>query len=175
MTDDIRASLPFHSGEWEAQMRFNTDWDERQASRLGRIIGRAIDDEKALFIEGLPFFFLATADADGHCDCSFRGTEPALDGRPLPVVRVTDPQRLLFPDYAGNRMFNSLGNIIANPHVGMLFIDFASQTRLRVNGAARILGNGDDWKRHWPEAKRAVEVTVEQVYWNCSKRIPKRP
>lgn len=166
---------PFHPGELAAQARFLPNWDEEKARRLGRIIGRALDDEKALFIEGLSFFFLATADADGNCDCSFKGTEPAPDGRPLPVVWVADPQRLLFPDYAGNRMFNSLGNIIANPHVGLLFIDFASQTRLRVNGSARILGNGDDWKWHWPEAKRAVEVAVEQVYWNCSKLIPKRP
>lgn len=165
---------PFHPGELAAQACFQPDWGEDRARRLGRIIGSTLDEEKALFIEGLPFFFLATADADGNCDCSFKGTDPAPDGRPLPVVWVTGPRRLLFPDYTGNRMFNSLGNILVNPHVGMIFIDFASQTRLRVNGSARILEEGGDWKAHWPEARRAVEVTVEQVYWNCSRRIPKR-
>jgi len=166
---------PFHGGEVAAQRRFNDNWDDTKAQRLGHIIGRALDDEKALFIERLGFFFLATADADGHCDCSFRGTELGEDGRPLPVVWVAEPQRLLFPDYAGNRMFKSLGNILCNPHVGLIFIDFASQTRLRVNGAARILETGDEWATRWRQASRAVEVTVEQVYWNCSKRIPKRP
>ncbi len=130
-----------------------------------------------MFIEGLPFFFLATADAVGQCDCSFKGTEPGPDGRLLPVVRVVGPQRLIFPDYAGNGMFNSLGNILVNPQVGLLFIDFASRTRLRVNGAATLLEEAavDEWRPRWPQAQRAVSVRVEQVYWNCAKRIPTRP
>lgn len=165
----------FHAGELAAQRRFNDNWDEGLARRLERIIGSALDDEKALFIERLPFFFLATADANGHCDCSFKGTEHTEDGHPLPVVWVAEPRRLLFPDYAGNRIFNSLGNILSNPHVGMIFIDFASRTRLRVNGAASILDTGDDWASRWPQARRAVEVNVKQVYWNCAKRIPKQP
>lgn len=171
MTNDS----PFHAGELTAQRLFNTDWDERKAARLGRIIGHVLDEEKALFIERLPFFFLATADVDGNCDCSFRGTEDGKDGRPLPVVYVEEPQRLLFPDYEGNRMYNSLGNILQNPHVGLLFIDFASQSRLRVNGRARIVEAVGEWQSRWSSAARAIEVSVEQVYWNCSKRIPKRP
>ncbi|MFO7592991.1 MAG: pyridoxamine 5'-phosphate oxidase family protein [Pseudomonadota bacterium] len=174
MTNDSD-HFPFHPGEYEAQVRFNSGWDEGKARRLGRIIGCSLDDEKAMFIELLPFFFLATADAAGNCDCSFKGTEPETEGRSLPVVHVVDPKRLWFPDYSGNRMYNSLGNILQNPHVGLLFIDFASQTRLRVNGRARILEQRDGWKNHWPAAMRAAEVSVDQVYCNCSKRIPKRP
>lgn len=164
---------PFHPGELAAQARFNPGWDDGKSARLGRIIGHAIDDEKAQFIEGLPFFFLATADAGGCCDCSFKGTEPGADGRLLPAAWVAGAQRLLFPDYAGNKVFNSLGNILTNPHVGMIFIDFAARARLRVNGTAAILEGDGDWRMHWPEAARAVEVSVEEVYWNCSKRIPK--
>lgn len=171
----VSRTHPFHPGELAAQARFNPGWDDGKAARLGRIIGHAIDDERALFIEGLSFFFLATADADGRCDCSFKGTEPGADGRPLPAAWVAGPQRLLFPDYAGNRVFNSLGNILVNPHVGMIFIDFAAQARLRVNGAAAIVEGDGDWHGRWPGAMRAVEVSVEEVYWNCSRRIPERP
>jgi uncharacterized protein len=163
----------FHPGELTAQRRFNQAWDEERSQRLSRIIGNALDERMARFAESLDFFFLATADAEGHCDCSFKGTEPASDGSTPPALWVAGPQRLLFPDYAGNRMFNSLGNILNNPHLGLLFIDFASQSRLRVNGSARILEQGDEWQALWPQAGRAVEVAVEQVYWNCSKRIPR--
>lgn len=173
MADDF-PDTPFHPGEHRAQMRFNADWNDNKASRLGRIIGGTLDDEKALFIESLPFFFLATADADGNCDCSYRGTETGPDDRPLPVVQVVEPKQLLFPDYAGNRMFNSLGNILVNPHLGLLFIDFSSQTRLRVNGRAEIVEKGA-WQGIWPNATRAVTVNIEQVYWNCSRRIPRHP
>lgn len=166
---------PFHHDELVAQHRFNDDWSDARAARLGRLIGSAINDEQALFIEGCPFFFLATADTDGHCDCSYKGTEPDADGRLLPVAWVATPQRLLFPDYAGNRMFNSLGNILANPHVGMIFIDFSAQTRLRVNGTATVLESEGEWRERWPAAARAVEVGVDQVYWNCSQRIPRQP
>ena len=169
--------LPFHAGELIAQTRFNENWDDSRAQKLGRIIGDSLDERMALFIEGLSFFFLATADSEGHCDCSFKGSEPGPDGGLLPVALVTGPQQLILPDFSGNRMFNSLGNILVNPHVGMIFIDFASQTRLRVNGKAAILEDRDGsvWHSRWPQAQRAVEVTVEQVYWNCSKRIPRRP
>jgi len=165
----------FHTGEQEAQARFNTDWSTQRAQRLGRLIGTALDPAQAAFIGRLGFFFLATADAEGRCDCSFRGTEDDADGRPLPAVAVADPRRLLFPDYAGNGMFNSLGNILVNPHVGMIFIDFAARRRLRVNGTARVLTEAGEWRALWPAAERAVEIGIEQVYWNCRKRIPPHP
>jgi predicted pyridoxine 5'-phosphate oxidase superfamily flavin-nucleotide-binding protein len=163
----------FHAGELEAQQRFNPDWNAEKSQRLGRIIGDTLDQRMTDFIARQTFFFLATADAEGHCDCSFKGTESAADGQALPAVWVTEPRRLLFPDYAGNRLFNSLGNILANPNLGMIFIEFSSQSRLRVNGSARILEADEGWRARWPEAQRAVAVAVEQVYWNCSKRIPR--
>lgn len=172
---DSSDNSPFHAGELAAQQRYNAEWTAQKAARLGRIIGSSIDDEKALFIGFLPFFFLATADAAGNCDCSFRGTEPGEEGAPLPVAHVVEPKRLWFPDYTGNRIYNSLGNILQNPHVGLLFIDFAAQRRLRINGRARILERRGEWSDHWPAAVRAVEVSVEQVFWNCGRRIPKRP
>ncbi len=164
--------MNFHPGEKEAQHRFNEGWSE-EAARLGRLIGNVLDDKQARFIEGRSFFFLATSDADGNCDCSFKGTEPDRGGVLLPVAWVAGPQQVLFPDYAGNGMYNSLGNLLVNPHAGLIFIDFALQARLRVNGTARVLDDGE-WRKRWPQAERAVEVIIEQVYWNCSKRIPKQ-
>lgn len=175
MPDNATPPPPFHAGESEAQELFNADWSTQRAQRLARIIGTALDETQAAFIEGLGFFFLATADAEGRCDCSFRGTECGEDNEALSAARVAEPRRLLFPDYAGNKMFNSLGNILVNPHVGMIFIDFGARRRLRVNGAARILSETAEWRTLWPAAERAVEVDIEQVYWNCSKRIPPHP
>src|ERR1700687_2648371 len=82
---------------------------------------RFTDDDKA-FIEGSIYFFLATADAEGRPDCSFKGGAPGF-------VRVTGPSELAFPDFDGNGMFKSLGNLGVNPSVGLLFIDMHEKPR----------------------------------------------
>lgn len=153
-----------HPGEIEARQRFDpaSRWTE---GKLARFYRRA--DETALWIEALPFFFVVTADASGHCDCSFRGRESG------PVLRVLTPGELVFPDYPGNGLFNSLGNLLVNPHIGLLFIDFAAQARLRVNGAAAVVELDDVLRSGWPHAQRGVHVRVEQVYGNCRQRIPR--
>ena len=160
------AETLLHAGEIEAQARFGSGGRWTQA-RLGRFYRRAIDEETALWLESLPFCFIATADADGRCDCSFRGRESG------PLVRVEHPGSLLLPDYAGNRIYNSLGNLLVNPHIGMLFIDFAAQSRLRVNGSAEIIEADAVMREWWPRVERAVRVTVKQVYGNCRQRIPR--
>ena len=99
------------------------------ADRLADKVARTefTDDDKA-FIESLPYFFLATADIEGRPDCSFKGGAPGF-------VRVTGPSELVFPDYDGNGMFKSLGNLVANRNVGLLFIAMhGAPKRLRVNG-----------------------------------------
>ena len=155
-----------HPGEIEARQRFDpaSRWTE---GKLARFYRRAIDDETALWIEALPFFFVATADAAGRCDCSFRGRESG------PLLRVLTPGELVFPDYPGNGLFNSLGNLLVNPHIGLLFVDFAAQARLRVNGEAAVVELDDALKSGWPCAQRGVQVRVEQVYGNCRQRIPR--
>ncbi len=163
---------PFHPGERLAQQRFNEDWNEDKAARLGAIFRPALDESMALFIEGLPFFFLATADASGNCDCSFRGSDPLPDGRPAPAARVEGPTRLVFPDLPGNRVFNSLGNLLENPRLGLLFLDFPARSRLRVNGRAAVGETLGEYTSLWPQAARLIRVEVEQVFWNCGKRIP---
>ena len=159
------SSIP-HPGEVSARTRFGTA-DRWPEERLSRFYRQGIDDETALWIEALRFFFIATADAAGHCDCSFRGRETG------PLLQVRTPGELIFPDYPGNGLFNSLGNVLVNPHIGLLFIDFAAQTRMRVNGEAVLVELDDTLKNHWPRAQRGVRVRAEQVYGNCNQRIPR--
>jgi predicted pyridoxine 5'-phosphate oxidase superfamily flavin-nucleotide-binding protein len=127
----------------------------------------------AAYLPGLPFFFIATANAGGECDCSYRGREHDAAGRPYALVKIIDAKTLLFPDYSGNRYFNSLGNILANGHIGMLFIDFERQRRVRINGQASIIDDHPSYATEWPLAHRYVSVSVEQVFGNCRARIPR--
>ena len=90
----------------------------------------AAPDDRA-FIERLDMFFLATVSPDGQPDCSYKGGLPGF-------VRVLDAHTLCIPDYDGNGMYRSWGNVIVNAHVGLLFIDFDRPNRLRVNGMASI-------------------------------------
>ena len=121
----------YHSGQRRLQDEFaSAPLADRLYERLRH--DRFTDADKA-FIEALPFFFLATADAEGRPDCSYKGGDPGF-------VRILAPDRLVFPDYDGNGMFRSLGNVEVNPHVGLLFLSVgAKPARLRVNGAARVL------------------------------------
>jgi predicted pyridoxine 5'-phosphate oxidase superfamily flavin-nucleotide-binding protein len=117
------------------------------------------------FIEAQPFFFLATADAEGRPDCSFKGGPPGF-------VRVTAPDLLVFPDYDGNGMFKSLGNIAANPHVGLLFIAMGEKAaRLRVNGRAEVVREDPDMAAI-PGAQLLVKVTPIDIFPNCPRYIP---
>jgi hypothetical protein len=148
-------------------------WTERAVVAANRLYKQAIDEETAFFIEARPFFFIATSDNNGNCDCSFRSTENDDNGKQQPSVIVEDPKTVVFPDYSGNNMYNSLGNILVNPHIGVLLIDFPTASRLRINGRAEIIDDPSVYEHKWSTAKRYVKVSVEQLFWNCSKRIPK--
>jgi predicted pyridoxine 5'-phosphate oxidase superfamily flavin-nucleotide-binding protein len=122
------------------------------------------DDDKA-FIESVGFFFLATADAEGRPDCSFKGGPPGF-------VRAPAPDLLVFPDYDGNGMFKSLGNIKSNPHVGLLFIAMGDKPkRLRVNGRASLHVD-DPMMAEFVGAQIVIRVTPENIFPNCPRYIP---
>jgi len=163
----------FHAGELKAQENFNNGmlWCEQSISGLNRMFKEAIDDETAYFIEGQKYFFISTSNKAGECDCSFRGTEVDTSGKSMQGIFVPNPKTIIFPDYAGNRIYNSLGNIVDNPNIGILFIDFRTALRLRVNGGACIVEDRNKYTELWPKALRYIEVSVKQVYFNCSKRI----
>jgi predicted pyridoxine 5'-phosphate oxidase superfamily flavin-nucleotide-binding protein len=123
-------SIMYHEGNRQLQDRFDS---RRISDRLEEKLTRtAFSDDDKTFIESVPYFFLATADAQGRPDCSFKGGMPGF-------VRVTGLSEIAFPDYDGNGMFKSLGNLLVNPNVGLLFIAMHDKPkRLRVNGEARI-------------------------------------
>jgi len=161
-----------HPGELAMRSSFPSpiDWQE---DNLRSMMKDQIPAGLAQFINVQPFFFLSTSSAGGHCDASFKGREYAATGEPLPAALVLSPRHVAFPDYAGNGLYNSLGNITENPHVGMLFVDFERQRRVRINGTAEIKPATDEFKSVWPLAQSVVLVTVEQAFGNCSARIPK--
>lgn len=154
----------FHRGETEAQRRWRTAalWDQ---ARRERLLWDHIPPELHARIEAAPFFFLATSDNEGRCDCSFKGGGPGL-------IKILDERRLVFPDFAGNGAFMSLGNILVNPQVGCLFIDFSDGARLRVNGHAAISEDAA-LLRLFADADRVVLVGVEQVVPNCARHMPR--
>ncbi len=157
------ASLLFHSGNRELQDEFGS---RRIADRLEQVtLRREFSAEDRAFIEGVEFFFLATADAVGRPDCSFKGGAPGF-------VRVTGGDEIAFPDYDGNGMFKSLGNIRANPEVGLLFIAMGERPRrLRVNGTATVTRD-DAELAAFVGAQLLVRVRARAIFPNCPRYIP---
>jgi uncharacterized protein len=100
-------------------------------------------------------FFIATAHSDGGADASHRGGLPGF-------VHVEDPTRLVFPDYSGNRMFQTLGNISANPHTGLLFLDFENGNMLQLTGNAQVIWE-EERVAAFAGAERLVEFAVNTV------------
>ena len=157
MTD----SVLYHDGSRHLQDRFES---RRLADRLEEVIAhRAFTDGDRAFIESRALFFLATADAAGRPDCSYKGGRPGF-------VRVVGPSTLAFPSYDGNGMFKSLGNVLVNPHVGLLFIDFESPKRLRVNGRASV-DDADPLLRELVGAQLVVRVEATAIFPNCPRYI----
>src|SRR5688572_445791 len=151
----------------DGSRRLQDQFETRQlADRLTErtLHGRLTDDDRAL-IESATMFFLATADADGRPDCSYKGGDAGF-------VRVIDPGSLVFPSYDGNGMFRSLGNVVVNPWVGMLFIDFERPRRVRINGRATV-NHQHEWLARFPGADLLVEVAVEDVFPNCPRYVHK--
>jgi uncharacterized protein len=151
----------YHSGSRELQDRFDT---RRLADRIEeRIVSETIDDDDRAFIEARDMFFLATADADGKPQCSYKGGEPGF-------VRVLDEGTIAFPSYDGNGMYLSMGNTLVNANVGLLFIDFEGRKRLRLNGVASV-DLDDPLRAEWPEAQFVVRVNATEVFPNCPRYI----
>jgi predicted pyridoxine 5'-phosphate oxidase superfamily flavin-nucleotide-binding protein len=176
---DANHSSPGSAGEHFLQEKYGTQ------GRAGRFYQNQMLDhlnaQMQAFIAEQEMVFIATADATGHCDCSLRSGFPGF-------VRIIDQQMLVYPEYRGNGVLASLGNIHENPRIGMMFPDFfRNQVGLHINGRAKILENSAIASLpHLPEllrqdlsvtggraAERWVCVEVEEAYIHCSKHIPK--
>ena len=151
----------YHDASRRLQDRFDT---RRLADRIeDRIVRDHIDDDDRAFIEARDMFFLATADPEGKPQCSYKGGDPGF-------VRVLDERTIAFPSYDGNGMYLSAGNALANPQVGLLFIDFEGRKRLRLNGIASVV-DSDPLLADYPEAQRIVRVQATEVFPNCPRYI----
>lgn len=154
-------AIGFHSGSRSLQDRFDT---KALADRIdGLLVSDTISENDRTFIEESDMFFLATADAEGRPTCSYKGGEPGF-------VRVLDPHTLAFPNFDGNGMYLSTGNVLVNPAVGMLFIDFERGHRMRLEGTASI-DLDDPLLCDYLEAQFVVRVRARAVYPNCPRYI----
>ena len=154
--------MTFYGDEQRAlQQRFQTG---RMADLLEQVIVHPeIEEAERAFIEARDMFFLATVDGSGQPTCSYKGGDPGF-------VKVVDPATLAFPSYDGNGMFLSMGNIRATARVGLLFIDFETPHRLRVQGTAAVR-EADPLLAAYPGADLVVRVAVSQVFVNCSRYV----
>ena len=171
-------AVPGSQGEHALQERFGTK--DRAAAFYQNQMLDHLNAAMCAFIARQEMVFIATADVHGECDCSFRAGLPGF-------VRVLDAKTLIYPEYRGNGVLASLGNMAENPHIGLLFVDFFQSTvGLHINGTAQTLENDallcrpnvlEDVRREAAvvggrKPERWVMVQVEEAYIHCSKHIP---
>jgi predicted pyridoxine 5'-phosphate oxidase superfamily flavin-nucleotide-binding protein len=153
----------YHQGMRQLQGKRET---QPLADRLEQVTVRsAFTDDDRAFIQRSAMFFIATADAQGQPDCSYKGGLPGF-------VRVLDERTLAIPDYDGNGMYRTWGNALVNPQVGLLFLDFESPKRIRVNGRAQI-SQDDPLRAEFPGAVFMVRIAAERIFPNCPRYIHK--
>ena len=151
----------YHKGNRELQDQFDT---RRLADRIEeRIVRDHIDADDRAFIEARDMFFIATTDKEGQPQCSYKGGDPGF-------VRVLDERTIAFPVYDGNGMYLTAGNMVVQPQVGLLFIDFEGRKRVRLNGVASVLDD-DPLLAEYPEAQLVVRVDATEVFPNCPRYI----
>ena len=151
----------YHKGNRELQDQFDT---RRLADRIEeRIVRDYIDADDRAFIEARDMFFIATTDKEGQPQCSYKGGDPGF-------VRVLDERTIAFPVYDGNGMYLTAGNMVVQPQVGLLFIDFEGRKRVRLNGVASVLDD-DPLLAEYPEAQLVVRIDATEVFPNCPRYI----
>ncbi|MBM7646795.1 putative pyridoxine 5'-phosphate oxidase superfamily flavin-nucleotide-binding protein [Scopulibacillus daqui] len=168
----------FNKGERALQEKYGTS-KQAYAFYNNQILSY-LNDVMIRFIAKQEMVFISTSDSRGRCDSSFRAGLPGF-------VRVIDSKTLIYPEYRGNGVMASLGNIYENPHIGMMFIDFFDSTvGLHVNGTASIAENNelkhrvhldpsvekDIAEKEQDKPQRWVIISVEEAYIHCSKHIP---
>jgi uncharacterized protein len=128
-----------------------------------RNVRSEISPQHKEFIESRDMFWLATVDHEGRPTVSYKGGDPGF-------VRVLDPRTIAFPCYDGNGMFYSMGNLMGNSKVGMLFVSFARPHRLRVQGLASVRDD-DPLLAEFFEAQMIVRVSVTEIFRNCPRYV----
>jgi predicted pyridoxine 5'-phosphate oxidase superfamily flavin-nucleotide-binding protein len=155
--------MPFEYSEASRHLqdRFDT---RRLANRLADVkIHREFTDADREFIQAQSMFFLATVDQHGQPTCSYKGGDAGF-------VTVVDKATLAFPNYDGNGMYLSMGNVTQTGRVGILFIDFERQRRMRVDGVAELAFEPHVMERY-PECQFVVQVRATAIYPNCPRYV----
>lgn len=163
-------------GERILQKNFNTT--KRANAFYNNQMINFLNEDMQHFISQQSFIFMSTSDAGGNCDSTFKAGEKGF-------VQIIDEKQIMYPEYRGNGVMASLGNISENPHIGLLFMDFLEHhIGLHVNGAAEIIENDeldqllDEYdveklnRQHEGRAERWILITVHEAYIHCSKHIP---
>ncbi len=161
---------PLAAGPYRVGMRITTEEQLRAligapAELTVAKIATRLNELTRRYIERAPFLCLATADADGQCDVSPRGD-------PAGFVRILDDQTLLIPERPGNRIADSLRNILSNPRVGILFVIPGVTDTFRVNGRAEIVTDEEllaDSAVEGKLPKLGIVVRIEEAFTQCSK------
>jgi predicted pyridoxine 5'-phosphate oxidase superfamily flavin-nucleotide-binding protein len=164
-------------GEHMLQKKYQTE--KRAAAFYDNQLIDYLNPAMQEFLSQQEMVFISTADQNGNCDSSFKAGLPGF-------VRIKDEKAILYPEYRGNGVMASLGNIVENPHIGLLFIDFLrTQIGLHINGHARIIENDKLTDLNLPESlftrikdeegdkpERWVVIDIDEAYIHCSKHIP---
>jgi uncharacterized protein len=145
------------------QRRFDTE--ALAAAELAVIVHEAIAPPDRAFIARMEMFWLASVDPKGAPTVSYKGGAPGF-------VKMPDDKTLLFPCFDGNGMYFSMGNIAATGRVGLLFMDFVTPARLRVQGEAKLTDDAAVVGL-WPGAQFAVQVDITALITNCPRYIPR--
>src|SRR3954452_14042934 len=171
--------MPGSIGEHALQERYDTT--SRARGFYDHQVLDHLNEHMQEFIGRMDMVFIATADGSGDADCSFRAGPPGF-------ICVLDERTLAYPEYRGNGVMASLGNIVDNGHIGLLFIDSCGDAvGLHVNGRAAIVENAERPDGHLlpfhvladllqegcRRPQRWVRVDVEEAYIHCSQHIPK--
>jgi len=155
--------LPGSHGE--RQLQRDAGSQDRAARFYREQLLERLNDQMIAFIGRQEMAWIATADGRGECDCSFRAGPPGF-------VQVPDARTLRLPEYRGNGVMASLGNILENPHIGLVFMDFDQERiGLHVNGTARLVAAGEP-NGVRPRVERWIEVHVREAYIHCRKHLP---
>jgi uncharacterized protein len=124
-----------------------------------------IDEAARRFLAQCPFVIVATSDAQGRCDASPKGDPPGF-------IHIADERTLYIPDRSGNKMFQSINNILENPHIGIIFMIPGEEWTMRINGAARIVDDStllEQLSARGRPAQMAIEVKIEECYFHCPR------
>ena len=137
---------------------------------LNKELSRYLKEDVINFIERMQYFFFSTSSKNGNTNVNFKGSESTH------LIKVINDKKLIFPDYSGNGILHSIGDINSNPNVGILIIDFAKDIRLKISGKARIIDDEEEISKYLDlfetyNIDRLIEVEINYVIPNCSKNI----